>query len=561
MCRLLVFKGTEPIQISHLVTKPAHSIINQAFDSRLRLDATRAVNGDGFGVGWYDAASTTEAQNEVSGAGQDAQQASEQARLPGAVNHHPTAPCIFTSVTPAWNNANLHRLADKIKSPLIFAHVRASTAGALSETNCHPWRYGRLMWMHNGQISSFSKIKRKVIGSLPEELFLFPQGHTDSEYAFCVFLSHLSDPLRLGPFSWRELRQAMLDTIADFNTWSREAGITEPSLMNFVVSDGESVVCSRYVNSKTDEAASLYFSSGTSFHEDSPGRYRMVKADKREKIILVASEPLTFEKADWIQIPTNTLVIITPKMNVLQQPIEDEFALPSGSEEAHQRTPHFAIKSGYQPNVPVGHAAFRDTNDGSPVKPKTRAETIHDRAMPTALAKTPPAPARTQLQPLNGVSQRDAISGGRVAEEGTLKPKPKNISPIAADALVSRLRAKPRAATTDTTAKPTPTQQEPESPESKSDAHRQPMPLLKPSGNVQDMRKHTDFVQPKKRIVSQQSLKRFEQSQTFDEILSFISILNDAVVGKKLRNTISESEVSADPVRRSGSQLTWRPGL
>ncbi|KNE87626.1 hypothetical protein PSTG_18987, partial [Puccinia striiformis f. sp. tritici PST-78] len=40
----------EPIVLAHLITKPSHSIINQAFDSRLRLDA-RPVNADGFGVG------------------------------------------------------------------------------------------------------------------------------------------------------------------------------------------------------------------------------------------------------------------------------------------------------------------------------------------------------------------------------------------------------------------------------------------------------------------------------------------------------------------------------
>jgi glutamine amidotransferase len=39
-----VYKGVDAIQLSHLVTRPAHSIINQAFDARLRLDATRSVN-------------------------------------------------------------------------------------------------------------------------------------------------------------------------------------------------------------------------------------------------------------------------------------------------------------------------------------------------------------------------------------------------------------------------------------------------------------------------------------------------------------------------------------
>lgn len=36
-----------------LLTKPAHSIIRQAFDPRLRVDHQRPINGDGFGVGTY----------------------------------------------------------------------------------------------------------------------------------------------------------------------------------------------------------------------------------------------------------------------------------------------------------------------------------------------------------------------------------------------------------------------------------------------------------------------------------------------------------------------------
>lgn len=65
----------------------------------------------------------------------------------------------------------------------------------------------------------------------------------------------------------------MLETIADLNLMTDEAAITEvrhthvlshlrfkvsqPSLMNFCVTDGESVVVTRYISSKKDEAASL----------------------------------------------------------------------------------------------------------------------------------------------------------------------------------------------------------------------------------------------------------------------------------------------------------------
>lgn len=49
----------------------------------------------------------------------------------------------------------------------------------------------------------------------------------------------------------------MLETIASLNKYAEEAGVTEPSLMNFCVTDGSSVVVSRYISSRKDEAASL----------------------------------------------------------------------------------------------------------------------------------------------------------------------------------------------------------------------------------------------------------------------------------------------------------------
>jgi glutamine amidotransferase len=86
------------------------------------------------------------------------------------------------------------------------------------------------------------------------------------------------------------LKKAMLDMIALFNKWAKELGVTEPSVLNFAVTDGKSVVATRYIQSKTDEAASLYFSTGTHFEEyGEGGHYRMLKKDKRERIILIAS--------------------------------------------------------------------------------------------------------------------------------------------------------------------------------------------------------------------------------------------------------------------------------
>ncbi len=132
----------------------------------------------------------------------------------------------------------------------------------------------------------------------------------------------------------------MLETIALINSYTQSVNAVEPSLMNFCVTDGVSVSCissclsidssskltwnwlgsqvvaTRYISSSTEEAASLFFSTGSSFEEYEPGGYKMTKTDgKREHILLIASEPLTFERADWLEIPSQTCLVITPKVS------------------------------------------------------------------------------------------------------------------------------------------------------------------------------------------------------------------------------------------------------
>ena len=65
--------------------------------------------------------------------------------------------CIFKFITPAWSNNNLRNLGDHIYSNLIMAHVRAASSGhdplakmIVSNENCHPFKYGRWTFMHNG---------------------------------------------------------------------------------------------------------------------------------------------------------------------------------------------------------------------------------------------------------------------------------------------------------------------------------------------------------------------------------------------------------------------------
>jgi glutamine amidotransferase len=173
--------------------------------------------------------------------------------------------------------------------------------------------------MHNGGIAQFPKIKRRLRESLSDELYNWIQGTTDSEHAFAVFLNHLQNPR--GESSPDQLGKAMIETIDALNAWTREAGIIKPSYYNFAVTDGKSVIATRYVNDNIKEPASLYISSGTKF-ECRNGICRMLQAEQNEHAVIITSEPLTAAREDWIKVPKNHMIIVTSDLNVNLVPID-----------------------------------------------------------------------------------------------------------------------------------------------------------------------------------------------------------------------------------------------
>jgi predicted glutamine amidotransferase len=64
----------------------------------------------------------------------------------------------------------------------------------VSEQNCHPFQWGRYLWMHNGVVGGFSKIKRRLLEQLSDAAYNSIQSfHSDSAVSFAVFLNHLPD--------------------------------------------------------------------------------------------------------------------------------------------------------------------------------------------------------------------------------------------------------------------------------------------------------------------------------------------------------------------------------
>ena len=263
MCRWLAYCGS-PIRLEELLVKRDRSLIDQSLHAQLGATTT---NGDGFGVGWYE-------------------------------NGEP--PRVYRSTHPAWNDRNLKELAAGISSPLFFAHIRASTGTAIQETNTHPFRYGKWLWMHNGLIRDFPLVKRELVLAIDEPLFTSIEGTTDSEVMFFLALTFGLEDDPVG---------AVERMVGFVEETGRSHGVEHPIQMTVATTDGRCIWAFRY--SSEGDSRSLYFSTRMdSLKALHPDLAELGALSDETRVVV--SEPLGDLPGAWNEVPESHVGIVQP---------------------------------------------------------------------------------------------------------------------------------------------------------------------------------------------------------------------------------------------------------
>ena len=261
MCRWLAYSGS-PVLLEDLLLKPEHSLIDQSLHSRMGATTT---NGDGFGIGWYGVGDT---------------------------------PGVFHSIEPAWNDRNLKDLAAHLESRLVFAHIRASTGGAIQQTNCHPFRHGKWLWMHNGVIRDFSTVKWDLEFAVDPSLYAEIEGSTDTEVFF-----HLALTFGLEDDPPSAVEQA----VGFIEETGRGHGVELPIQMTVATTDGDTIWAFRYSSEGTSRT--LFFSSLVETlqaeYPDNP-----VFAQLSDETRVIVSEPLSDLAGVWNEVPESMVGIV-----------------------------------------------------------------------------------------------------------------------------------------------------------------------------------------------------------------------------------------------------------
>jgi predicted glutamine amidotransferase len=261
MCRWAAYYGN-PIRPVSLLYEAGNSLVAQSRRDRL---AGGHPNADGLGLGWYG-----------------------EREEPG----------LYRSVKPAWGDRNLRELASQISSRLFLAHIRAATGTPVEETNCHPFRHGRWLFMHNGFIDGYLPMRRELLLAVDPSLFPGIEGTTDSELMFHLALT----------FGLQEDPIGGLESMAGFvEATGRARGIAEPLQMTVAVTDGERIHAARYASGPV--VNSLYVTADAeTVRAMYPDRFGTFSDEARA----VVSEPLGDLPGLWEEVPAGTAIVVQP---------------------------------------------------------------------------------------------------------------------------------------------------------------------------------------------------------------------------------------------------------
>ena len=261
MCRWLAYSGS-PILMEKALYSPVHSLIDQSLHSELGAETT---NGDGFGVGWYD--------------------------------DQPT-PGVFRSIEPAWNDQNLRELSKHVTSGLFLAHIRAAIGSPVQQTNCHPFRHGRWLFMHNGYVAELARVRRDLLLAVDESLFSEITGTADTEILFYLALSFglENDPA-----------EAVARTIGLVEQVGRSKGSEFPFQGTIATSDGERLWAFRY--SSEGKSRTLFYSRDiTAVRKLAPDREVLFEVSDDSR--LVVSEPIGDLPGAWAEVPEGSYGVV-----------------------------------------------------------------------------------------------------------------------------------------------------------------------------------------------------------------------------------------------------------
>ena len=292
MCRVLAYVGS-PVELDGPLFAAEHSLIRQSVEARLMS----LLNIGGFGlIAWDDD------------------------------SRHPERPFVYRTTSVPVFDRNLKALARKVHATSLVAHVRGVVYDpdeSVGSQNLHPFRFrgAHVALAQNGDLFRFGEMKYDLVEFIGSDLARHVEGTTDTEWVYALVLSRLPDPF--GPATAEEMAAAAEEALRILGEVRSRHGIATQSPVNLVISDGRSLVATRFcfdygwypddksffAGEREFDFTTMWFAVGDRFAEHDHGWDIVFGSEARAAI--VASEPVGADHIGWLEVPEYSMLVIT----------------------------------------------------------------------------------------------------------------------------------------------------------------------------------------------------------------------------------------------------------
>ena len=293
MCRVLAYLGA-PAIVDDLLYRGDVSLVRQATDSRL-MDL---LNLGGFGLAAWDPRSP-----------------------------EPSRPFTYRTAGVPMFDRNLKALSEKVQAQALVAHVRGviyDPSERVGLQNVHPFLFdgAAFAMAQNGDLYDFERMRYDLLEHIPRDLIANVEGTTDTEWVYALTLAQLDDPM--GPCTAQDMADATREALRIIRDVREQRGIQTQSPINLVLTDGRSLVATRYVfdygwypddgsffaGEREHDFTTLWYTAGSGYGK-ADGEWRM-GTNGATTSVLVASEPLSEDTSTWMRAPEYTMLVAEP---------------------------------------------------------------------------------------------------------------------------------------------------------------------------------------------------------------------------------------------------------
>lgn len=278
MCRLYGFRSNEPTKVDCTLVHAQNGLLAQSY-----ADLRGTAHEDGWGIAFY----------------------------------HDTIPELEKRDYAAHHDLHFSTTAERIYARTVIAHVRQATVGGPSLQNTHPFTYGHWSFAHNGTVTGFDRLQKRLQSEVDPALLFHRSGSTDSELLFYWLLTrmrcagfdldeHVPDVPRWADVLATSLR--LLDVRC------REVPGAPPAKLNVLLTDGSAMVATKW-------RRTLHWLSLRGIHDCEicgiPHVHHDPEADYRA--VIVASEPISHDR--WQEVADGSVLSVDRNIDLKIRPI------------------------------------------------------------------------------------------------------------------------------------------------------------------------------------------------------------------------------------------------